>query len=482
MKTNEGFGKRFPPKTIAIVGVSRNEILNHPGYTGLKLLHILQEGRFPGRIYPVNPKADFIEGLKAYPKVSTIPEPVDLATITVPAALVPEVLEDCIAASVPTVQICTSGFGETGDEEGKRLDARLREIAQGSHTRVIGPNCMGFHVPSARMQMFENVPLDPGPVAFISQSGGHSRTFIMNASHTGIGISKVISYGNALLTDAPDLLEYLGNDPETRIICMYLEGIKDGPKLFELVKRINSVKPVIIWKSGHTYCGARAASSHTGSLAGSNEVWDAFFKQTGAIQVNSIEEMTEAAMTLLRLKASAGNRAAVLGAGGGDSVAAGDIAVEEGLAMPHLSPKTRAKLLEFVALVNQGVSNPLDLPTAFGYHTFLKQTLDLLTADPVIDLAIVRLEAEFFKYREAFSAIAEFERVILTKTQEEGGKPVAIAVTNTNKVEPSEPHARDLRQKGILAYSSLRGACRALSRFAAYHRFVQEISGNPSIH
>ncbi|MBM3131854.1 MAG: CoA-binding protein, partial [Chloroflexi bacterium] len=354
MSSSPRFGLGFPPKNIAIVGVSRKDDLNFPGYTGIKLLRILQEGRFPGHLYPVNPKAASIDGLKCYSTVSSIPERVDLVTVTVPAATVPQVLEDCAAAGVPNVQICTSGFGESGEEAGKLLDERVREVATRGNLRVIGPNCMGFHVPSARMQMFENVPLDAGPVAFLSQSGGHSRTFILCASHFGIGISKVISYGNALLLEAPDYLEYLADDPETKVICMYLEGVRDGHRFTELAKRVNPAKPIIIWKGGHTPSGARAASSHTASLAGNDRVWDAFFKQTGAIQVGSIEEMTEVAMALLRLGPVAGNRLALLGAGGGDSVAAGDIAAEEGLELPSPSPQTREKLLEFVALVNQG--------------------------------------------------------------------------------------------------------------------------------
>jgi acyl-CoA synthetase (NDP forming) len=195
------FGEGFPPKSIAIVGVSRQVNRNHPGYTGLQLFRSLRNAGFQGRVYPVNPKADEIDGERAYPKVSALPERPDLVTVSVPAAAVPEVLEDCAAAGVLNVQVSTSGFAETCDPEAVRLQQRLREIAVRGGIRLVGPNCMGFQVPSVRMRMFDDVPLVEGPVAFVSQSGGHCRHFMRLGSDLGIGFSKVISYGNALVVD-----------------------------------------------------------------------------------------------------------------------------------------------------------------------------------------------------------------------------------------------------------------------------------------
>jgi len=285
------FGEGFPPKTVAIVGVSRSDKTTHPGYTGVSLLRILLNAGFQGRVYPVNPNASVIEGIQVYPSVTSIPEPLDLAIITVPPAAVPQVVAECAAAKVRNVQICTSGFGETGQAEGKELESRIKQIALKEGLRVIGPNCMGFQIPSINMQMHADTPPVQGPVAFVSQSGGHARIYLIRGPQLGIGFSKVISYGNALIVDAPDFLEYLAEDTETRIICAYLEGVRDGRRLMEIVRRINPVKPVIIWKGGLTSSGARAAVSHTGSLAGNRQIWGAFFKQTGAIEVNSIEEM-----------------------------------------------------------------------------------------------------------------------------------------------------------------------------------------------
>ncbi|MEE8471251.1 MAG: CoA-binding protein [Dehalococcoidia bacterium] len=474
MTQNGGFGAAFPPEVIAIVGVSRNETMHHPGYTGARLFRMLREAGFQGRIYPVNPRASEIDGVKAYPNVTSVPEHLDLVTITVPAASVPQVLEDCIAAKALNVQICTSGFGETGAAEGKKLESRMREIAMRGGLRLIGPNCMGFHIPSINMKMFEEVPLVQGPVAFISQSGGHARDFLLRGPELGFGFSKMISYGNALVMDAPDFLEYFAADPETHIICMYLEGIKNGRRLTDLVRQISPVKPVIIWKAGLTYSGARAAASHTGSLAGDRQIWEAFFAQTGAIRVGSINEMAEVAMSFLRLKPLRGKRVAVLASGGGNSVATGDVCAEEGVDMPALSAETRVKLTEFVSLVNQGVMNPMDVPGVLSHVPSLRRALALLAADPLIDIIILRLSPEFLV--GLLSVVkAEFLDCVQDPNGERpGGKQVVVAMSSDGSVGEPDKYARQLREAGVTVYGSLSSACRALNRFASYHKFVAD--------
>ncbi|MBE0481387.1 MAG: CoA-binding protein, partial [Dehalococcoidia bacterium] len=202
----ERFGKDFPPRSIAIVGVSRKDNSINVGYTGLRLLRSLKKAEFEGRVYPINPYAGEIEGYKVYARVTDLPERPEMVTITVPAEVVPQVLEDCAAAGAKNVQICTSGFSETGQEQGRMLDAAVREIAEREGLNIVGPNCMGFHVPSVKMRMFEDVPIHRGPVAFLSQSGGHARIFLIAGPEMGIGFSTVISYGNALLMDANDFL------------------------------------------------------------------------------------------------------------------------------------------------------------------------------------------------------------------------------------------------------------------------------------
>lgn len=469
------FGEGFPPRNIAIVGVSRSEATSAPGYTGLGILCILIQTGFPGRLYPVNPYASVIEGLQVYPKVTDIPERLDLVIVTVPPAAVPEVVRDCVDAKALNVQICTSGFSETGLEEGKKLEEEIKRIALEGNLRIIGPNCIGFQIPSARIQMHADTPLVPGPVAFVSQSGGHARIFLLRGPELGLGFSTAISYGNALLLDSTDFLEYLRNDPETQIICLYLEGIKDGRRFMKLVKQLNPVKPVVIWKGGLTTSGARAAVSHTASLAGEKKIWDAFFKQTGAIEVGSVDEMANVAMTLLRLKPSTGKRAAVLAAGGGSSVATGDICAQEGIELQPLSEQTKTKMLEFISLVNQGVANPIDVPNVVMDYPGLVRAYEVLSADPVIDMVIIHLGAEFFMGK-ILDAMVELQKHVLTSAdQNHRFKPLVVALSNEGQEHDIVKYERQLNETGVPTYGSLRTACRALNRFANFYKFLDEI-------
>jgi len=311
-------------------------------------------------------------------------------------------------------------------------------------------------------------------VAFISQSGGHARIFLLRGPELGLGFSTAISYGNALLMDSTDFLEYLGNDPETRIICLYLEGIKDGRRFMNLVKRLNRVKPVVIWKGGLTTSGARAAVSHTSSLAGDRKIWDAFFKQTGAIEVSSVDEMANITMTLLRLNPSTGNRAAVLAAGGGSSVATGDICTQNGIELPPLSEQTKAKLLEFISLVNQGVANPIDVPNVVMDYPGLVRAYELLAADPVVDMVIIHLGAEFFMGR-ILDAMVELQKHVLKSAgQNHRMKPLVVALSNEGQVRDTQKYEQQLNEFGVPAYGSLQSACRALNRFANYYKFLAE--------
>ena len=490
MKRDQQFGEGFPPKTMAIVGVSSKggptTALRGggapPGYTGLMLWRLLRESGFEGRMYPVNPKATDIDGVKAYPSVTAIPEPLDLVAILVPAAAVPQVLEDCVAAGALNAVIYSAGFGETGEAEAKELDQKIREITSTGGLRVIGPNCMGFQIPSAHMKMFEDVEMVPGPVAFISQSGGHSRIFLKHAPDFGFGISKVISYGNGLMLDAVDFVEYLADDPETSIICVYLEGIRDGRRFAKLVRSTNRVKPVIIWKGGLTEPGERAAASHTASLTGDRQIWEAFFKQAGAVQVGSIEEMADIIMTMLRLKPSSSRRVAILSAGGGSNVGAGDICAEEGLKVPALSPRTVATLGGLISSVNQGVTNPMDAPSVFAQMPLLEQVLQALAADPMIDTIILHVGPELL-FGWLALARADFEKTLLKSYQtNSSGLNVVIAVSEEYRGSDIEKYASELRQSGIVAYGSLRRACRALRRFAAYHEFTSQIEAKSGAH
>ena len=413
---------------------------------------------------------DSIENIKAYPSLTAIPEHLDLVIVAVPAEAVPKVLEDCIAVGALNIHICSSGFGETGEARGQNLARTIQEIASRGGLRVVGPNSMGLHVPSSGLKMFEDVPLINGPVAFISQSGTIAMEYLRYGPTFGIGFSKVISYGNALTLDSTDFIEYFTTDVETQIICMYLEGVKDGSRLTRLVRELSSKKPVIIWKAGLTSPGTRAAASHTGSLTGDTQIWSAFFRQTRAIKVESVAEMAEVTMTFLNLKPSPRMGVALLVPGGGPTVASGDICAEEGLDCPALSPDTRTRLMEFISLVNQGLANPMDVPWIMSQASLLERTLELLAADPLIDIIILHVPSGAFTVWPAKWA-NEFKECVLNFNRKNlAGKPVVIALHDDMHIGDDERLAQELRRYGITVYSSLRMACRALNRFARYHK------------
>jgi len=479
MTWNPALETAFAPKTVAMVGVSANTKRGEPWRPGASsFVTCYEELGFQGRIYPVNPKATEIMGLKAYPSVSSIPEPVDLVIISVPAQALPGVLEDCIAANAKNIHVFTAGLEETGEEEAIELGSRVREIALSGDLRIIGPNCMGLYIPQAGIGSFERLSGESGPVAFLSQSGGHCNWFSHYGPDYGIKFSKVISFGNAYVLDSTDYLEYLALDPETKIICMYLEGVKDGTKLLKQVREINRVKPVILWKAGLTESGSRAVASHTGSLAGEEAIWRGFFSQTGAVPAFSLEEIAQMTMTFLYVKPPRGKRVAVIGLGGGTSVSSADVCAREGLEVPTLTQETQAELKKFISLAGASIKNPLDTGLVFRDASLLEREIELVAADPLIDMIIVSPHLDManrvgpdqvdrlVKYLSDFSRDNAFD------------KPLVITFHSfANDPWENELRARllvELPQEGVPVYDSLTGASRSLARFFEYHQFQRK--------
>ena len=476
MPWDNGLVSAFNPRALAIVGVSTGGGGSSMRITGSLVLRALLQAGFKGHIYPVNPKAPEVMGLKAYPSIKDIPEPLDLVIVAVPAAHVPSVLEDCVAAGALNVHVLTSGFAETGEEEGRALERRVREIATRGGIRLVGPNCVGLLVPRSGITTMDDLPMRDGPVSFVSQSGGHARGIMSVAPTYNLGISKVISFGNGLLIDGVDYLEYLMDDPDTKVICMYLEGAKDGRKLIRVAARANRKKPVIIWKGGVTDSGARAAASHTGSLAGNQRVWDAFFAQTGVVKVGSIEEMAESAMSFLRLRPIGRGRAALLGAGGGNSVAAGDICALEGLELPALSRKTQDRMATVTSLVNQGVSNPLDVPWVQLDPEAFRKTLDVIATDPGIDVILLN------QHMHLLSGLKPDERLKMIQytcdfARSKGHIKQLVVVFSGLESFPGKDTMQSqfteaLFKADVPVYGSLQGAARALRRFVQRSEFL----------
>jgi len=329
----------FYPNSVAVIGASR-----HPESVGHAILRNLIEGHFTGVIYPVNPKARALLGIKAYPNISSIPDEIDLAIIVVPNTAVPQVLEECVEVGVRSAVVISAGFKEIGPE-GAKLEEEAVSIAKRGGLRIIGPNCLGIINTDLNIRMnatfSREMPL-AGQTALISQSGALCVAALEYARQYRIGFSKVVSLGNKADVNEIDVLEYLKDDPETKVILMYIEDLSHGRRFIESVRYITGEvgKPVIAIKAGRTPEGAGAASSHTGALASSDEVYDAIFNQSGVIRVESVEELFNHAKAFSTQPIPSGNRVAIISNAGGPAILATDAVVRCGLKLAPLSEET----------------------------------------------------------------------------------------------------------------------------------------------
>lgn len=463
-------------ESVAVVGATRPEASGFSGMFGC-----MRNFGYRGRLYPVNPKVDDIDGIKAYPNLTSLPETVDLVIISIPGPLVPGILKECITTGNKNIHIFSSGFKESGEEEGIRLQQEIESIARKGGLRVIGPNCMGFYVPKNRMLTWEAASTESGPVSLVSQSGGNAQDFTNYLTdHYRIHFSKAISYGNALTLDSTDFLDYLAHDEETRIITMYIEGVKDGRLLLDYVTKINRRKPVIIYKSGLTESGARAVSSHTGSLAGGEKIWKAFFRQTGAIQVESLEEMADVAQALHCLKKIRGRKTTVLGFGGGIGVSVADSCSRANLALPALSENLTRKLRKLIPPAGAMIRNPIDAAIAFVRLPLLSEVLDLVAESGEIDNFIFSVPFDWlFNKAPGGAYIETVASYLATEGQKHThGKPMMVV---WRQYQPSEEIRRwipvfenILMSAGIPVYEGLPKAVFALSKTAKYYEHQQD--------
>lgn len=460
-------------QSVAVVGAT----LSGPGeFSGM--FGCMRNFGYRGRLYPINPKLDEIYGVKAYPNLKSLPEVVDLVIISIPAPLVAGVLKECVVTGNRNIHIFSSGFKETGEEEGIRLQQEIEAIALDGGLRVIGPNCMGFYVPKNRMLTWERASSESGPVSIISQSGGNAQEFSNYLTdHYGIAFSKSISYGNALTLDSTDFLDYLAHDDETKIITMYLEGVKDGPLLLDRVKKINRRKPVIIYKSGLTESGARAVSSHTGSLAGGEKIWNAFFRQTGAVPVESLEEMADVTQAFHHLGKVRGRRVAVLGFGGGNGVSVADHCARAGLELPALSDRLIGKLRKLIPPAGAMIRNPIDAAIAFVHLPCMGEVIDIVAQSGEIDNFVISVPFDWlFKKSPGGAYIETVASYLATEGNKfTHGKPMMVAWRQyqpSGEIRQWIPIFKNiLMSAGIPVYEGLPRAVQALAKIEKYYKY-----------
>ena len=479
MSAEHKLERMFNPRSIAVVGISTKEAGSGWAAGGMQFVTQYQRLGYEGKIYPIHPTAtEPLGGLQPCPSLAAVPEPIDLVVICVRNTVVPSVLEECAKVGAKNIHIFSSGFSEMGEPEGMELQKQIVDIAEKGGLRVVGPNCMGVaYVPSAKLSVWPILPPKSGPVAYVSQSGVNCFQFITYGLSVGLFFSKVISYGNACVLDSTDYLDYLAQDEETKIICMYAEGVKDGQRFTKLVKEVNKKKPVVIWKAGISEVGARAAASHTGALAGSEKVWDAFFKQTGAIRVNSLDELADVAMTLSYMNPPPqSRRVGVMLGGGGYSVQTADLCGREGLELPMFSKGTIEKLKTIVPLVGTGFKNPLDSEPMAESSSMIMQSVEALAADPQIDTVIMSSELGFLRKPER---IIELKDNLSKYVKENPYKKSFAAILETAMVskdmkEPADELRKGMPRAGVPVHRTMARLLRAVAKVAEYHEFQRK--------
>jgi acetyl coenzyme A synthetase (ADP forming)-like protein len=445
----------FSPRAVAVIGASR-----HRGTIGGEVFHNLLAYEFAGPVYPVNPTAEVVQCVPAYPSVEAIPGPVDLAIIVVPAAQVIKVAEECGRKGVRALVIISAGFAEIG-EEGRAHQAELLRICRAYGMRLIGPNCMGILStdPAVRLHAtFSPVVPPAGRVGFSSQSGALGLAIIDYAKSLGLGISTFVSAGNKADISGNDLLRYWEADANTDVILLYLESFGNPKKFSQIARRVGRRKPIAVVKSGRSAAGARATSSHTGALIAASDVTvEALFRQAGVIRTNTLEELFDVASLLVNQPPPQGRRVGIITNSGGPAILCADACDAEGLEVLVLEEATRNALRTFLPR-EASVTNPVDMiASATAEH--YREAIRLVARDPGIDSLVVIFTPPLVTRTE------DVARAIVESVREMGRTKPVVTVFMSARGEPEELKSADVR---IPSYAFPEAAAMALARAARY--------------
>jgi len=489
----------FNPKVVAVIGAKQQN-----NYNWLR-----NQSPFTGKLYSVQLDEREIPGIEAmgitnHKSLVDIPEEVDLAIVVAPRAAAIPILRDAIAKKVGGISYFTSGFGETGTEEGVRIQETMVRMAREGGINIVGPNCMGIYSPRVGVRFGGDQPAGEaayGHLGVISQSGTHASAYISTAYRNGIKVSKAASIGNSIILDAADFLDYLGEDDDTRVVAMYLEGVQNGRRFFEVLRKVSRRKPVIIFRGGQTEDGRRGAASHTGSLAFPSTIWQAAVRQTGAVAVDSLDEAIDAAKAFTFLRAPQGDGVACLTGTGGPGVVMTDAWAKAGFRVPPLNDHSYGRLEVFYNVIGGYFRNPLDIGGTTRELGNLETIFEILDEDDNIDLISMDFrggpfggppqagaaggpaqasapEADGPRPAAGPAGADRGDRMVemLQRFQERSRKPVVL-VQGSGTTETSIAETRAyLVEKGLPLWPSyLRGAW-ALRRFVDYHRFRTSVA------
>lgn len=461
------------PRSIAVVGASDRG-------RGGDFIRPLRELGYKGKIYPVNPKYPEIMGLKAYDRVTDIPGPVDYVISSVPSTQALGLMKDCAAKGVKCVHFFTARFSETGRKDAADLEQKILRTAQKGGVRIIGPNCMGVYYPDMGIAFNSGMPRESGSVGLASQSGGALMDIVGFSIQLGLRFSKAISYGNALDFNECDYLEYFTQDPQTKLILMYIEGLRDGRRFVSTLKKATAVKPVIILKGGRGDAGTRATASHTGSMAGSREMWQTMVDQTGVVTALDFEEMVDFAVAFHFLPPETGRKAAVIGGSGGTSVLAADICEEAGLNVIPLPQDIRDTLREEGSPIWDWISNPVDFSISMGDRTQSFVIAELIAKHPEFELLISFMHGPWRRTKEPFDLDRHMRHSIHHITD----KPVVMVFGNRprgrgKEADELEILSAQIQQRlvdaGLPTYPSITRAAHAVGKMITYYERRQKL-------
>ncbi len=463
--------RAFNPRTVAVVGDKR----------AMAYLWLRSMSTFQGKVYSVQISPNEIPGIEAlgvpnYPSLLDIPDEIDYVVCAVPRQVSARIIADCIEKGVGAVTLFTSGFAETETEEGIRLQEEIGEMARRAGLLLIGPNCMGIYNRRLGVRNSWELPAgDAGNVGFISQSGTHCINFSLVGDRHGIRCSKAVSFGNAIVLDAADYLEYMTDDAETEVIGMYLEGAKDNRRFFRILRETTRRKPVVVWKGGVSEAGARAIYSHTAALATAPALWDAAMRQAGVVQTESLDETIDAVKALVYCAPGTGYRVGLVAMTGGQSVVITDAFEREGLEVPLLTEASYEKLSGFFNIIGGSYRNPLDSGGTIGWGFApqnLQKLLDILDEDENVDAIVIEVSAGFLARRMRENpGILDALLDTLSAHRERSRKPF-IAITHPGHVEDVTAMVRSrLLERNIPPFASFEAGAKALRRAIDYWRF-----------
>lgn len=468
-KTFQQFEDFIHSKSVALIGTT-------PSTNYYWLKSFLNFG-FPGKIYAVNPKVKAAFGIKFYESLKDVPDPVDYAILRVPANIVPQVLDECIAKGVKCVTIFSSGFNELGTEEGRQLEQEIAAKIRASSMRAFGPNCMGLTCPESFFAFRPDFKPNPGPVGFISQSGGKAIDSYLALAETQMGCSKIFSYGNEVDISSGELVEYLHQDAKTQVIGVYIEGIRDGPRLRRALTACAKDKPIAVWKSGVTEMGKRAVSSHSAALAGATDIWNALLHQTGAVSLDSFERLINTIVTFLRCPPPPGKRVALIAISGGAGVAGTDSLAQYGFNIPQLRPETIKSLSKIIYAVGTNIKNPIDMASSYFYPDKTVETIRHVAEDKNIDSIIIEAAPHYVNFMAEHMNMKDLATSYWDMVIEAGTfcvrslhKPFLVAVPAVGYPQENLATRNQFRRGNLPVFSSIAEAADILKIIYEYYQ------------